>query len=101
LPEFLTDPTPDILADPEPDFDRPTSDDQCQCDKKPKKKKPKGERTLCKQGTYTQRKKGIKYSPKRLVPCEGAIVPEKKSKKSKPRRRKPKPGQFPMETFSA
>jgi len=98
LPEFFTDPSPDILADPQFDTDMPTSDDQCQCDQKPKKKKkPKTARAVCYQGTYTQRKKGISYAPKRVVPCAG----EKKSKSKKPKSRRLKPGQFPMELFNA
>ena len=80
------------MADPWGNTDQPTSDDACQCDKPPKKKKkPKKKRDVCKQGTYTQRAKGIKYSPKRTVPCEGVIERERKSaapKKSKPKKRR-------------
>lgn len=61
----------------------PTSDDQCQCDKPKKKKKPKGKREVCRQGTYTQREKGIKYSPRRIVPCVGEIEPERKKSTSR------------------
>lgn len=85
MPDFLTDPTPDILTDPEGNVDTPTSDDQCQCDKKPKKKKkPKQERTICKKGTYVQTKRGITYHPRETVACSN---PEKKSK-AKPRRQR-------------
>lgn len=98
---FTTDPNPSILDDPaaEPwgDVDRPTSDDQCQCDKKPKKKRKSGRREVCQQGTYTQRAKGIVYRPKRVVPCEGQIEPERDAAPA--RRKKPKrlkPGQFPL-----
>lgn len=84
LPEFLTDPYPDILADPGGDVEMPTADEQCQCDKPPKKKKPKAtDRDVCRQGTYTQRKKGIKYAPRRIVPCEGEIAPERKKSRSR------------------
>lgn len=70
LPDFFTDPTPDLLADPDFTLDPPGGTDSCQCDKEKKKKKPAKEREKCMQGTYTQRKKGIKYAPKRQVPCE-------------------------------
>lgn len=102
-PQFLTDSTPSLLEDPigEREFasdpDKP-SPDACQCDKPPKKKKPKSKpREVCKQGTYTQRAKGIMYAPKRTVPCEsGAIEAQRKSKK--PKTRRPAPGQFPSLT---
>lgn len=92
-PDFFTSPNPDILEDPAPSPDRlPDKDDACQCDKAPKKpKKKRKERDVCKQGTYTQRAKGIKYSPKRTVPCEGEIQPESKAKSSKPKRRRSVP----------
>jgi len=90
--DFTSDPTPDLQDDPIGDrFDDPANPEQdaCQCDKKPKKKKKKPqERDVCRQGTYTQRKKGIKYAPRRVVPCEGEIQPENKSSKSKPKRRR-------------
>jgi len=98
LPDFFSDPVPDIFAEPEFDSDRPTSDDQCQCDKPPKKKKkPKQERAVCRQGTYTQRKKGISYTPHKIVPCEGV---ERKTK-SRPRRpRSPTIGDLARDVFN-
>jgi len=80
-----------------------TNDDQgpCKCPPggddgggKEKKKKKRKERDVCRQGTYTQRKKGIKYAPRRVVPCEGEIQPERKS--SKPKTRRLPPGQLPL-----
>lgn len=100
LPDFFTSPTPDIQDDPIPEGafgeDAPGQDEQCDCAPKKKKKKKKAkERTVCKQGTYTQRAKGIKYAPRRTVPCESAPEPERKKKSSKPTTRRPRPGQFP------
>jgi hypothetical protein len=37
---------------------------------KDKKKKSKEPREQCRQGTYTQRAKGIIYTPRRIVPCQ-------------------------------
>lgn len=96
LPDFIGSPSTSLLDDPigerfpdplpEPGDD--PEQDACQCDKEPKKKKPKRKpREVCKQGTYTQRAKGIKYAPKRTVPCEGEIEPERKSSKPKAKRR--------------
>lgn len=81
--------------DPDADKAKP---DQCQCEKPPKKKKPKSKpRDVCYQGTYTQREKGIMYAPKRTVPCEkGAIEAQRKSKK--PTTRRPElPGLLPFD----
>jgi hypothetical protein len=85
------DPYPELTGDPEAEmFNEPPSAnaDPCDCSKQKKKKKRAKEREVCRQGTYTQRKKGIKYAPRRVVPCEGEIQPEGK-KKSKPKARRP------------
>jgi hypothetical protein len=59
----------DPLSDPGGRLDA----DRCNCPKptKPKQKKPKKRepRTQCRQGTYTQRAKGIIYTPRRTIPC--------------------------------
>jgi len=96
LPDFFTDPTPSLLEDPIGDrFDgNQTPSDACSCDKKPKKKKAKRkDRTVCKQGTYTQKAKGIKYTPRRTVPCDEPVTPAKKAKKAKSS--KPKARRYP------
>jgi len=93
LPDFFTDPSPDLLTDPSPEpLGDPDRADPCNCEKPAKKKKkPPAERAVCKQGTYTQRKKGIKYSPRRTVPCtKGDVVPERVvRKKSKAKAGRP------------
>lgn len=43
--------------------------DRCGCPK-PKERKPREPRTTCRTGTYTQTAKGIRYSPKRTIPCQ-------------------------------
>lgn len=65
--------TPTSFAMPQPLGAPPGSRaDPCKCvkskdpDKKRKKPKP---REVCRQGTYTQRSKGIIYTPRRIVPC--------------------------------
>lgn len=61
------------LADPFTPTRPPNKADGCNCDKEPKKKKKKSkEREVCYTGTYTQRRKGIVYKPRKEVPCNQA-----------------------------
>lgn len=48
---------------------RPSNCPPCTEAKKKPKRKPREPRTICRQGTYTQTRKGISYSPKRTFPC--------------------------------
>lgn len=78
--------TPDTFMPTLADPDLPTppqKTDRCNCPKpkKPKKKKKKESqpRSVCYRGTYTQRERGITFTPKEQVPCE----PKKKAKRPK------------------
>lgn len=65
-PVGLVQPLPDIGPVPLEALDR------CNCPKPRKREsKPKPPRTVCWQGTYTQRAKGISYARRRQVPCSG------------------------------
>lgn len=50
--------------------------DPCGCKKKTKKAKKRKPRTVCNSGTYRQTAKGVKYYPKRKVPCAAGDIPE-------------------------
>lgn len=68
LIDFVLRGSPDPSPEPQPEPEA----DRCNCDskkKKKKKKKDKKPRSVCWQGTYTQRAKGISYARKKQVPC--------------------------------
>lgn len=54
----------------------PSEADSCNCPK-PKKRKPRPPRNECWKGTYVQRARGISYTKREMVPCEGSIKPPK------------------------
>lgn len=92
----------DPLAQPQP-MRAPA--DPCKCtkvgDKKERKKRQP--RTVCYRGTYRQLSKGISYKRLEEVPCEAKAPKEPKAKPAtkKPRKKKLKPGQFPLEVFNS
>ena len=59
-------PVPDIGPVPKEELN---PDQKCKCPTK-KKKKERKSREICYRGTYMQRSKGIKYTPKGQVPCQ-------------------------------
>lgn len=98
VPDFLTPTfTPTVVPEPILTQFQPkplTAHEQCDCAPKKKKKKDKKDRTVCYRGTYTETKRGLSKKKLEEIPCEAAPRATK-AKKTTPKTKPTKPGQFP------